>query len=70
MPRCGGSKYTIKAAAIQGDPEDFAAGLNIKLWDSVVRARLAGGGELPLFWNSRARGNSKFAERFEAHMVV
>jgi hypothetical protein len=58
------------AAALQGDSEDFAAGLNIKLWDLVVRDRLAGGGELPLFWNSRAHGNSKLAERFEAHMVV
>jgi hypothetical protein len=39
--------------------------MNVKLWVLVT-----GGGELPLFWNSRARKNLNFSERFEASMVV
>jgi hypothetical protein len=48
-----GSEFTIKVATLQGDSADFAAELNVKLWDSVVR----GGGVLPGFWNSRAQSS-------------
>ena len=48
------SEFISKDATLQGVPAETAAGVNVKLWDSVT------GGELPLFWNSRAQGNLKF----------
>jgi hypothetical protein len=53
-----GSEFTSKAAALQGDSAEIAPTLNVKLWVLVT-------GDWwwwhePLFWNSRAHGNSKF----------
>jgi acyl-coenzyme A thioesterase PaaI-like protein len=31
-----GSEFTSKGATLQGDPAETAAGLNVKLWDSVT----------------------------------
>ena len=38
-----GSEFTIKVATLQGDSEEIARTLNVKLWDSVT----GGGGALP-----------------------
>jgi hypothetical protein len=45
-----GSEFTSKDATLQGDSAEISPALNAKFWASMVR----GGGDLPLFWNSRA----------------
>jgi hypothetical protein len=42
-----GSEFTTKVAALQGNSEETAPRLNVKLWDSLV-ALTGGGGVLPL----------------------
>ena len=50
-----GSEFSSKDAAVQGDPAETAAGLNKKLWTSVV---VTGGcSELPGFWYSRSQSS-------------
>jgi hypothetical protein len=46
-----GSEFTLKDATLQGNPAETAAGLNVKLWDSVR----GGGGAILGFLNSQNR---------------
>jgi len=51
-----GSEFTSKDATLHGGSIEAAATQNVKFWVLVP----GGGGELPLFWNSRAHENLKF----------
>jgi hypothetical protein len=51
-----GSEFTSKDTTQQGGSRETAATPNVKFWVLVP----GGGGELPLFWNSRAYENLKF----------
>ena len=63
-----GFEFTSKAAALQGDQAETAAGLNVKLWDSVLGdSRAAPFLEQP---SPRKFVRSEFSERFEPLVLV